>query len=70
MTDDQIRTAYARATGITAVMGELQMTQARAFIRTIFDMAEPAGYLDPDGTLHLEEWEASADCEEVFRRML
>lgn len=70
MTDDQIRKAYVRATGITAEMGEPQMTQARAFIRTIFDMAEPAGHLDPDGTCHAEEWEASADCEPIYRRML
>ena len=69
MTDDQIRKAY-RAAGPTYEMTDIHITQARAFIRTIFDMAEPAGYLDPDGTLHLEEWEASADCEPIYRRML
>lgn len=68
MTDDQIRTAYARATGITAEMGELQMTQARAFIRTIFDMAEPIGFIG-GGTFAQEEWELQHP-EAVYRRML
>ena len=68
MTDDQIRKAYVRATGITAEMGEPQMTQARAFIRTIFDMAEPAGFID-GGTFAQEEWELQHP-EAVYRRML
>lgn len=41
---------------------------ARAFIEAVFDALPVAGYLDPDGGFAQEEWEAAADCVEVFRR--
>ena len=67
LTDDQIRESY-RATGLTYDMTEHHLKQAKLFISAVFDRLTPAGYIDPDGTLHAEEWEASADCEPVFRR--
>lgn len=41
---------------------------ARAFIEVVFDALPVAGYLNPDGGFAQEEWEAGADCVEIFRR--
>lgn len=67
LTDEQIKRAYAKATN-NLPMSAVGSRQARAFIGALFDEMTPAGYLDPDGTFHAEEWEASADCEPVYRR--
>ena len=68
MTDDQIRIAYEKASGIDIGRVANGIALARAFINEVFNTLPVAGYLDPDGTMHTEEWEAGADCEEVFRR--
>jgi hypothetical protein len=67
LTDDQIRAAYLK-TGANYTMTEHHMRQAKLFIGFIFDVLEPDAHLDPDGTMHIEEWEASADCEPLYRR--
>ena len=68
MTDQQLCDIYRKATGIELAGNQRGLEQGHAFIEALFDALPVAGYLDPDGTLHTEEWEASADCEEVFRR--
>lgn len=68
MTDEELNTIYMKATGIDIGRIPGGLTLARAFVVALFDWLTPAGYLDPDGTMHAEEWEAGADCEQVFRR--
>lgn len=71
MTDEQLRDIYLKATGLDLnAVGENKRgyEQGHAFVKALFDALPVAGYLDPDGTMYLEEWEASADCVEVFRR--
>jgi len=67
LTDEQIIRAYAKATNNRPMTTD-GSGQARTFIGALFDEMTPAGYLDPDGAFHAEEWEASADCEPVYRR--
>lgn len=68
MTDEQIAAIYLKATGIDISRVARGLGQAHAFLKELFDALPIAGYLDPDGTMHAEEWEASADCEPVYRR--
>lgn len=66
MTDDQITAVYQKALGLH--LDPVNLERARKFIDALFDALPVAGYLDPDGGFAQEEWEAGADCVEVFRR--
>ena len=66
MTDAKISEIYRKALGRN--IAPHHVFEAKQFINFLFDELEVAGYLDPDGTFSQEEWDASADCEEVFKR--
>lgn len=68
MTDEQIAAAYLKASGIDISRVPNGIAMARAFIEVVFDALPVAGYLNPDGGFAQEEWEAGADCVEIFRR--
>lgn len=57
ITDEQITAIHKWATGQT--LDPINMGRAKAFIARLFDVLEPAGYIDSDGTLHAEAWSAS-----------
>lgn len=68
MTDEQIAAAYRKSSGIDISRVPNGIAMARAFIEAVFDALPIAGYRDPDDSFHLEELEASADCEPMYRR--
>lgn len=68
MTDEQITAAYLKSSGIDISRVPNGIAMARTFIEAVFDALPVAGYLDPDDGFAQEEWEAGADCVEIFRR--